>query len=51
MDIDLAGTVRGVNMLAEKGLGVVVMEPLRGGSCPKMPPEKVAKVWEQAPVR
>ena len=49
MDIDRQATVHGVKYAAEKGLGVVVMEPLRGGVLSKKPPEKVAKVWEQAP--
>jgi predicted aldo/keto reductase-like oxidoreductase len=49
MDIDRQAMTRGVKYAAEKGLGVVVMEPLRGGVLSKKPPEKVAMVWEKAP--
>ena len=49
MDVDRQATTSGVKYAAEKGLGVVVMEPLRGGVLSKKPPEKVAMVWEKAP--
>ncbi len=46
-----AGT-RGLKYAASKGLGVFVMEPLRGGNLgfPEAPPS-VAALWDEAPVR
>ena len=48
MDTDFQAGMRGLNHAARKGLAVVVMEPLRGGSLAKQPPEKVARVWAEA---
>ncbi len=46
-----AGT-RGLEYAASKGMGVFVMEPLRGGNLgiPEAPPE-VQKIWEEAKTR
>jgi predicted aldo/keto reductase-like oxidoreductase len=41
----------GLEYAAARGLGVVVMEPLRGGSLTARIPEAAIKVWEQAEVR
>lgn len=42
-----AGT-EGLNYAGEKGIGVIVMEPLRGGNLTKKIPQAVQKVWDQA---
>lgn len=44
-----AGT-RGVEYAAARGLGVVVMEPLFGGTLAR-PPEAIRQVWDAAPGR
>lgn len=49
MDVDHNPGVGGLKYAAEKGLAVVVTEPLRGGRLTKEPPPSVAKVWAGAP--
>jgi predicted aldo/keto reductase-like oxidoreductase len=51
MDKDYQAGRRGVEYAAEKGLAIVVMEPLRGGSLTKETPESVTKIWNEAPVK
>ncbi|MFC1954205.1 aldo/keto reductase [Chloroflexota bacterium] len=51
MDIEFQAGRRGVEYAADKGLAVVVMEPIRGGKLSLDPPDQVAKVWETAPVK
>ncbi|WP_246589334.1 aldo/keto reductase [Methanofollis formosanus] len=45
-----AGT-EGIRYAAEKGIAVVVMEPLRGGLLAQKPPEEVEEIFAAAPVR
>ncbi|UCB44015.1 MAG: aldo/keto reductase [Dehalococcoidales bacterium] len=47
MDIETQAGRKGVEYAANKGLAVVVMEPLRGGKLGQQP-EPVLKVWESA---
>jgi len=49
MDTQTQAGARGVRYAADRGLGVVVMEPIRGGSLAS-PPESIQKLWEAAPV-
>jgi uncharacterized protein len=49
IDVNNQAGRKGVEYAAAKGLGIVVMEPLRGGMISKTPPEKVAKIWQAAP--
>ena len=48
MDIETQAGREGVEYAADKGLAIVVMEPLRGGKLGKQP-EPVMKVWDSAP--
>ena len=49
MDVHRQAGIRGVKYANFRNLGVVIMEPIRGGVLAKEPPELVAKVWETAP--
>jgi len=45
MDVDHDPGVSGIKYAAEKGLAVVIIEPLRWGRLTKEPPKSVAEVW------
>jgi uncharacterized protein len=51
MDVDHHPGVSGLKLAADKGLAVVVSEPLKSGRLTKPPPEPVAGIWDEAPTR
>lgn len=49
IDIDYQAGIRGLKLAADRGLAVVVMEPLRGGMIAKdPPPEAIVEIWKKS---
>ena len=44
-------TMEGVEYAASKGIGIVIMEPLRGGALTRNVPKEVQKLYDEFPVR
>ena len=51
MDVEFQAGREGLRYAADKGLAVIVMEPLRGGSLTRPAPQPVAELWSQAETR
>ena len=51
MDVEFQAGREGLRYAASKGLAVVIMEPLRGGSLTRPATAQVAKLWHEAPVQ
>jgi hypothetical protein len=51
MDEEFQAGRRGLELAAARGLGVIVMEPVRGGALARNLPPQVVAAWDAAPVR
>jgi predicted aldo/keto reductase-like oxidoreductase len=51
MDTEYQAGVKGLKLAAEKGLAVVVMEPIKGGKLGVTPPQDVQDVWAKSEVK
>ena len=51
MDTEYQAGTEGLRYAANKGIAMVIMEPIRGGQLAKDPPESVEKLWKQAPTK
>ena len=51
MDEEYQAGRKGLELAAGKGLGVIVMEPVRGGALARNLPPRVQAVWDEAPVK
>ncbi|MCK4316741.1 MAG: aldo/keto reductase, partial [Anaerolineae bacterium] len=49
MDEEHQAGTRGLEYAADKGLAVVVMEPIRGGQLAKTVPQPIQELWDTAP--
>ncbi len=51
MDLEYQAGAEGLVYAADRGLGVIVMEPLKGGRLAVRPPATVQALWDSAPVQ
>jgi uncharacterized protein len=51
MDEDFQAGLAGLQYAASRGIGVVVMEPLKGGMLAVAPPAEVEAVWDASPAK
>jgi len=51
MDTEYQAGIKGMKLAAEKGLAVVVMEPIKGGKLSITPPQDVIDVWAKSEVK
>jgi predicted aldo/keto reductase-like oxidoreductase len=47
MDTEYQAGIKGLKLAAEKGLAVVIMEPIKGGKLAVTPPKEVQEIWDK----
>ena len=48
MDINYQAGKSGMNYAYQKGISIIIMEPLRGGQLSKKPPAVIEKIWDKS---
>ena len=48
IDLEYQAGKEGMHYAADKGLGVIIMEPLRGGLLARKPPEDILDIWKES---
>lgn len=51
LDEDLQAGTAGLHYAASRGMGVVIMEPLRGGNLAQTPPADIQAIWDASPYK
>ncbi len=51
VDQDRQATTKGLQYAASKGLPVVIMEPIGGGSLAVKPPKEIQDIWDEAKIK
>ena len=51
MDVECQAGRAGLRYAVERGLGVIVMEPIKGGRLADPVPDEVRRIWDEAPVK
>lgn len=51
LDTENQAGLEGMRYAASKGLGIIAMEPLRGGTLARNPPSRIQTIWDEAPSR
>jgi uncharacterized protein len=51
MDIEFQAGREGLDYAADKGLGVIIMEPLRGGQLVNDLPDSIKEIWSTSPIQ